>query len=162
MSTFEEIYRAYSDDVYRFACWLCSDTAEAEDIVSETFLRLWGSFEDLQVGTVKAYLLTIARNVFVSGRRRSGRYRQLPEKVSDSSPPPDVATETKDELRAVMAAVKTLPEGERAAFLMRIQHELPYEEIARSLGISLSAAKVRVHRARVKLTKLRSTSGDEP
>jgi DNA-directed RNA polymerase specialized sigma24 family protein len=77
MTTIEEIYRAYFDDVYRFALWLCGDVTEAEDIVSETFPRLWGSFEDLQVATVKAYLLTIARNVFVSQRRRTGRYRQL-------------------------------------------------------------------------------------
>ena len=161
MTTIEEIYRANSDDVYRFACWLCGDVTEAEDIVSETFLRLWGSLDEVQVETVKAYLFTIARNVFVSGRRRSGRYRQLPEKILDHLPPPDLEAEQKDELRSLMDGVQTLPEGERAAFLMRIQHELPYAEIARSLGISLSAAKVRVHRARVKLAELRSISGDE-
>jgi RNA polymerase sigma-70 factor (ECF subfamily) len=161
MTTIEEIYRAHSDDVYRFACWLGGDVAEAEDIVSETFLRLWGSLDEVRVGTVKAYLFVIARNVFVSRRRRSQRYRQLPQKISDDSPPPDVRAEQQDEMRALMDAVQTLPEGERAAFLMRIQHELPYTEIARSLEISLSAAKVRVHRARVKLAQLRSISGDE-
>jgi RNA polymerase sigma-70 factor, ECF subfamily len=60
----------------------------------------------------------------------------------------------------MMEAVQTLPEGERVAFLMRIQHELPYDEIARSLGASLSAAKVRVHRARLKIAEMRSASGE--
>lgn len=40
MSTFEEIYRTYSQDVYRFSCWLCGDPIEAEDIVSEAFVPL--------------------------------------------------------------------------------------------------------------------------
>ena len=159
MSTIEQIYRTHSDDVYRFAYWLCGNVAEAEDIVSETFLRLWGSLDELQVETMKAYLLTIARNVFVSRHRRSGRYRQLPMDVVDRSPPPDVEAEGKDELNALMSAVGKLPEGERAALLMRIQHDVPYVEIARSLGISLAAAKVRVHRARVKLADFRSDYG---
>ena len=45
----------------------------------------------------------------------------------------------------------TLPEIDRAAFVMRVQHELPYAEIARVLEISLAAAKVKVHRVRKKI-----------
>ncbi len=159
MSTIEESYRAYSEEVYRFSCWLCGDSAEAEDIVSETFLRLWGSEDDLQVETMKGLLLTIARNVFISRRRHSRRYKTLPDNVIDSSPPPDSEAEGKDEIRMLMAAVGALPEGERTALLMRMQHDVSYAEIARSLGISLSAAKVRVHRARIKLAEMRSTPG---
>lgn len=161
MSTIEETYRAYSEDVYRFSYWLCGDPAEAEDIVSETFIRLWGSIDDLQVETVKAYLLTIARNVFVSRQRRSKRYRPLPERVTDQAPGPASTAETADECRALMAAMKTLPEGERAALLLRIQHDVSYSEIARSLGISPAAAKVRVHRARIKLAQFRLDFGGE-
>ena len=108
---------------------------------------------------MKAYLLTIARNIFISRRRRSKRYRPLPENLIDRSPPPDVEAEGRDESRALMSAVGALPDGERAALLMRMQHDVSYEEIARSLGISLAAAKVRVHRARIKLAELRSTPG---
>ena len=160
MSTIEEIYRAYSDDVHRFACWLCGDTAEAEDIVSETFLRLWGSLDEVKVETMKAYLLTIARNVFIGRRRRSKRYKPLPENLTDRSPSPELEVEGKDESRALMSALGKLPEGERAALLMRMQHDVPYAEIARSLGISVAAAKVRVHRARIKLTQFRSSQGE--
>jgi DNA-directed RNA polymerase specialized sigma24 family protein len=44
-----------------------------------------------------------------------------------------------------------MPEIDRAAFVMRVQHELPYAEIARALGLSLTATKVKVHRVRRKL-----------
>lgn len=47
--------------------------------------------------------------------------------------------------------LQTLPEIDRAAFVLRVQHDLPYDEIARVLGISLSATKVKVHRVRKKL-----------
>ena len=161
MSTFEEIYRAYSEDVYRFSRWLCGDAIEAEDIVSETFVRLWGSRDDLQVATLKAYLLTIARNVYVSRRRRSQRYEPLSGSPRDRAPLPDEEAETKDELGMMATAITELPEGERTAFLMRTECGLPYEEIARALGISLSAAKVRVHRSRMKLAKQFVNRGDE-
>ena len=48
-------------------------------------------------------------------------------------------------------ALLTLPEIDRSAFVMRVQHELPYAEIARSLELSLTAVKVKVHRVRKKL-----------
>ncbi|MBM4003029.1 MAG: hypothetical protein FJ295_07025 [Planctomycetes bacterium] len=67
------------------------DLTEAEDIVSETFMRLLGSLEDLQVGTVKAYALAIARNGFISRRRRKGRDSELPDGLLDRFPPPDEA-----------------------------------------------------------------------
>jgi RNA polymerase sigma-70 factor, ECF subfamily len=153
MSTFEEIYQTYWEDVYRFSYWLCGDPIEADDIVSETFLRLWGSRDRLQVATMKAYLLTIARNVYVSRRRRSNRYEPLSDSPQDKSPSPDEEAEIKDEMRVLKRAIAELPEGERTAFLMRTMCELSYEEIARALGVSLSAAKVRIHRSRIKLSQ---------
>jgi RNA polymerase sigma-70 factor (ECF subfamily) len=162
MTSVEEIYRTYSRDIYRFARWLGADAHEADDIASETFLRLFGSLDELEVATLKAYLLTIARNVFLTRRRRSARYTRLPEKLPGASPPPDAEAECHDEADALMAAVQALPEGERAALLMHIQHDLPYDEIARGLGISPSAARVRVHRARLKLAESRQALGEKP
>jgi DNA-directed RNA polymerase specialized sigma24 family protein len=51
----------------------------------------------------------------------------------------------------VQKVLQTLPEIDRAAFTLRVQHEPPYAEIARVLGLSLAAAKVKVHRVRKKL-----------
>ncbi len=160
MTDIEELYRRHSKDVYQFACWLSGNSHEAEDIVSETFLRLWGSLDDLKVETVKAYLLTIARNVFLSQRKRAKRRETLPEVIQDNSATPDVRAEQKDEVQATMKAIQLLPESQRACLLMRVQHDVSYEEIARSLGISLSAAKVNVHRARLKLAQLCQLPGE--
>ena len=60
-------------DVYRFALYLSGDPSLADDITSETFIRVWSSPEPVRLATVKAYLLTIARNLYLMERRRSLR-----------------------------------------------------------------------------------------
>ena len=54
----------------------------------------------------------------------------------------------------MLGALRQLPEVDRAALIMRAQDEMPYEEIAQALRLSLSSAKVKVHRARLKLAAL--------
>jgi RNA polymerase sigma-70 factor, ECF subfamily len=155
MTSIEELYRRYARDVYRFAFWLCGHAAEAEDLTSETFVRALIGADNLKTATVKAYLLAITRNVFLQGRRRSRSRCELDPELPDPASGPDGKAEQADELCAAMRIIQQLPEVDRAAFLMRIEHDMPYEEIARSLGLSLSAAKVKVHRARIKLAALR-------
>jgi DNA-directed RNA polymerase specialized sigma24 family protein len=65
MITFHDLYERYAADVYRFAYWLTSHQADAEDITSETFVRAWVGRERIQVETVKAYLLTIAPPIYI-------------------------------------------------------------------------------------------------
>lgn len=155
MASIEELYRRYAQDVYRFAFWLCGNAHDAEDIASETFVRAWAGADDLRMSTVKAYLLVIARNLFLQ-QQRSRRHGELDPNLPDPAPRPDEIVEHRDELRVVMREMQKLPEVDRAALLMRVQEGLPYEEIARCLGVSLAAAKVKVHRARLKLAAVRT------
>jgi RNA polymerase sigma factor (sigma-70 family) len=67
-----ELYRTYSADVHRFALYLSGEPAMAEDLVSETFARLWHARARVDLSTVKAYLFTIARNLYLQ-ELRSGR-----------------------------------------------------------------------------------------
>lgn len=69
----------------------------------------------------------------------------------DPAPGPDQVVESQLELLRVQRSLQRLPEIDRAAFILRVQHELPYVEIARVLGLSLAAAKVKVHRVRKRL-----------
>ena len=64
---FAGVYRRHAADVFRYALFLCGDRTRAEDIVSETFVRVWGARERVELTTVRAYLLAIARNVFLKG-----------------------------------------------------------------------------------------------
>ena len=65
-------------------------------------------------------------------------------------------------LQSVLRALHDLPEVDRAAVLMRANGELPYQEIAAALRISVTAAKVKVHRARLRLAEALETRGARP
>jgi RNA polymerase sigma-70 factor, ECF subfamily len=155
MTDFITLYKKYAPDVFRFALYLCGDRAQAEDITSETFVRVWTSSEPIRVATVKGYLFTIARNLFLHGLRRKSRHVQLDRELPDTQANPYVQAEQKEEVRALLAGLQELPEVDRAALLMRAVDGMPYEEISRALGISLASTKVKIHRARLVLAGIR-------
>lgn len=74
--------------------------------------------------------------------------------MTDSRPGPEKLAGDQEQLRLVMGALAGIPEVDRAAVLMRADEGLAYEEIAVALGISVASAKVKVHRARLKLAEL--------
>ena len=155
MLKFQDLYESYADEVYRFAFWLAGDGFEAEDITSETFVRAWTSRNRIRTETLKAYLFAIARNVYLEHHRKTRREVTLEDVHSDPSPGPDEVIEYRLQLQEIQNFLQTLPECDRTAFILRVQHELPYAEIARVLKLSLSAAKVKVHRVRKKLLATR-------
>lgn len=155
MTDFSTLYRRYAPDVFRFALYLSGDRHSAEDITSETFVRAWTSPEPIRTATVKSYLLTIARHLHLQGLRRSRRHVELDETLRDPRPGPHAEAERSSQLDAVLAELGRLPEVDRAALLLRAVEGLPYDEIAQALGISLSAVKVKIHRARAALFGLR-------
>ena len=158
MDTLSEIYQRYAHELYRFALGLSGDPAWAEYLTAETFVRALVSPNPIRTRTVKAYLVTIARNLYLQAWRKERRMMVLNENLSDSRPGPERLAERQDELRAILAGLQTLPEMDRTALLMRAQDELPYDVIASVLGISLAAVKIKIHRARLKLAKIAKDS----
>ncbi len=155
MLNFQTLYESYAADVYRFAVWLAKDRFEADDITSETFVRAWAHNSKIRTETLKAYLFTIARNVYLEWQRKETRLTVLNDVYSDPSPSSDTLVDSQIELDHVRQLLHTLPEVDRTAFILRVQHELPYAEIARVLELSLTAVKVKVHRVRKKLLTAR-------
>jgi RNA polymerase sigma-70 factor (ECF subfamily) len=151
MLNFHDLYETYAADIYRFAFWLTGDSSEAEDITSETFIRAWVKNNTIRTETLKAYLFTIARNIYLEDQRNKPQQISLEDSYPDPAPSPEKLVESLFQIRSIHRFLQTLPEIDRAAFIMRVQQELPYAEIARILDISLSAAKVKVHRVRKKL-----------
>jgi RNA polymerase sigma-70 factor (ECF subfamily) len=156
--TFEQLYTTYFPDVYRFAVWLTRDTAQAEDVASETFVRAWGRRDRLRTETLKGYLFAIARNIFLKHRHASNKNQQLPEELPDGAPDPHRTASARVDLDRVTRTLAQMPALDRMALVLRTEHSLPYEEIARILEISMGAARVKVHRARRRLLALTMTN----
>jgi RNA polymerase sigma-70 factor (ECF subfamily) len=148
------LYTRSAAHVHRFALYLCGDRALADDLTSETFLRAWNSAAPIREATVKAYLFTIVRHLYLSEIGRTSRHVELTDVIPSASPGQHERLESGTALRTVQRALKQLPEIDRAALLMRTQDGMPYEQIAQVLDISVPNAKVKVHRARLKLATL--------
>jgi RNA polymerase sigma-70 factor (ECF subfamily) len=151
MINFQDLYESYSAEVYRFALWLAGNISEAEDITSETFIRAWAHHTKIRTETLKAYLLTISRNIYLQHQRKKRRQVVLEDVHTDPAPGPEKLTESQLQLQNVQKILQALPEVDRAAFVLRVQHDLAYDEISRVLKLSITATKVKVYRVRKKL-----------
>ncbi|MEM7334005.1 MAG: RNA polymerase sigma factor [Chloroflexota bacterium] len=154
MNSLSDIYQQYAPDVYRFALGLSGDSALADDITAETFVRVLVSAKPIEMETVKGYLFTIARNLYLEGLRKSKRLTDLDDSLTDRAYSVEGITQRREELNKVLSGLQQLPEIDRAALLMRVEYGMAYTAVAETLNISLSAAKVKIHRARIKLAKL--------
>src|SRR5262249_18701297 len=148
---FHSLFARHSQDVFRFTLYLSGDPSLAEEITQETFVRAWVNSSEIRGGTVKAYLLTIARNLFLTERKRTARQVALDHNLIDPRPDPHALLEVRAELNFVLKALQALPEVDRAALLLHVQDGLSYAAVATALEVSIPAIKVRIHRARIKL-----------
>lgn len=151
MLSFKYLYETYVSDVYRFALWLSGERDEAEDITSETFIRAWVRFTTIRTETLKAYLLTIARHIYLDRLKKTRRTLVLNDIYADPNPGPEDVAETNLELQRIQRILYKMPEVDRSAFILRVLYELPYAEVARILKLSLTNAKVKVHRVRKRI-----------
>src|ERR1700693_603400 len=141
MTDFSSLYKKYAPDVHRCALYLTNERGEVEEIPSETFVRAWTSPEPIEMATVKGYLFTIARNLFLQGLRKKSRHVPLDDDLCDRQAGPYARAEQNEKLDSVLAELQRLPEASRAALLMHAVDGMPYEEIARVLDISLARSE---------------------
>jgi RNA polymerase sigma-70 factor (ECF subfamily) len=149
---FADLYDTYSAAVFRYVLRLSANRALAEDLTSETFLRVWTAPDRLRIETVRAYLYAIARNLCLQDARTRKRQSPLEPEHLDRGATPDY--ERQDEARRVLDAVAALPELERSALLLRVEEGLPYNEIAQILNLSPANVRIKVHRARLRLATI--------
>lgn len=149
--SFHELYSKYAKDVFKFVFWLSGNVQDTEDITSETFTKIWLSKIDIKTKTVKAYLFTIARNLYLQKIRNKNKFVEIDESIHDTNPGPGRTTEAKSDLQATLKAMQLLPEMDRTILILHAKQQLSYPEIAQLAGLSIAAIKVKVYRARLKL-----------
>ena len=148
---FNQLAKAYSTDLYRYAVWICHNDALANDLVQETFLRAWRALDSLNdVGAAKSWLNTILRREYArTFERKVPKFTDLDTAVVVDSEEraPDEQTE-RDLLRNSMMK---LPPKYRDPLLLQVVFGHSCAEISEQLGISKSAVMTQLFRAREKL-----------
>ena len=159
MLAFESLVQMHQQRVYAHCYRQVSNSAEAEDLSAETFLRAFQHLSSLRAEpSIIHWLLHVANNLAISLlRKRSTRPTvELDEarEVASNTPTPEEQLITRSRQEVVRRCLDTLPPKERTAVLMFYLEERPLDEIAAVLGCGVAGAKSRVHRARHKLKAL--------
>ncbi|MDY4965786.1 MAG: sigma-70 family RNA polymerase sigma factor [Dysosmobacter sp.] len=153
---FEEIYRRYFGDVYRYLLRLSGSETAAEDVTSETFLRAMQALPRFRGDCdVRVWLCRIARNTYFSTRRDPDNQpmEEPGEERAGSVPSPEEETLRREEGRRLRQLLHDLEEPYREVFLWRHYGDLSFREIGQLFGKSENWACVTYHRARGKLRK---------
>ncbi len=164
-ATFEELALPLFDQLYNFARWLTRDTAEAEDLVQETYTKALRGFSSFQEGTnFRAWMYRILRNSFLSSRTGLKITVPLAEEddeyvaANDSTPESLLIAQTTRE--TVQQALEQLPVHFREILLLCEAEEMSYQEIAETLNVPIGTVMSRLFRARKALRKILEQTPD--
>lgn len=160
--------RRFQRRVYGLAYSILSDSAAAEEVAQETFLRAWrhAAGYDPRRGRVATWILTICRNAasdVLRMRRAEPVDPQTLVAMAAASQEPDPAERatTEDARRALIGAIGELPEDQRRALLMAAFQGRTAREIAEVEGIPLGTAKTRIRAAMIKLRAAMEVHGEQ-
>jgi RNA polymerase sigma-70 factor, ECF subfamily len=147
---FAELVDAYYSRINRWLYGLTGNTHTAEDLTQDTFLKAWAALPSFQGTGFRAWLFRIAGNLLIDSKRgpRGVKPEQLPEGITARDPGPVAVVLGREGQTVVQQACERLPVKLRAAFLLRTQEELEFEEIARVLEITEETVRWRVFKAR--------------
>jgi len=157
---FEAEAMQHINDLYRTAVRLTRDTTEADDLVQETYMQAWKSFDHYEPGTnCRAWLYKILFNKFDHHRRKKytqAKYFQEADELvfANSVHTPSVPEHLTD--TEVIAALDKLPEHYRSVVLLADVHDFDYKEVAQILDIPIGTVMSRLNRGRTQLRKLLS------
>lgn len=161
-AAFRALVERYQHVVVGMIAKMLNDPTEAEDLAQRVFLRVWKHAKRWKPeAKFTTYLFTIARNLTYNESRRRSRKKEVSadqrsedfgsESPADSRIEPDAETLRNEMHDEIDRAIASLPENQRAAVVLYAYESLPYEEIAKVLGTSVSSVKSLIFRGRTTL-----------
>ncbi|MCL4448134.1 MAG: RNA polymerase sigma factor [Actinobacteria bacterium] len=160
---FERLVRLTYKDLYSLAFRLTGNDNDASDVLQESYLRAYTSIRKFrQESTFMTWMYRITANCAATSNTKRKRlsWEELSEQIlisddpnvvgSNNATPEDITAQVED-LGKVASAIRLLPPRLRMVVVLKDVYGLPHEAIATELGISQTAAKVRLHRARLVL-----------
>jgi RNA polymerase sigma-70 factor (ECF subfamily) len=150
-ATFDQLARAYSTDLYRYAMWICGNDALAQDLVQETFLRAWKALESLQdVGAAKSWLITILRREYArTFERKVPQFTDF--EAIDLPDERELKPDDQAEIRNLRAGIMRLAPKYRDPLLLQVVMGMSCDEIAGQLDVSKNTVMTQLFRAREQL-----------
>lgn len=159
-AAFGALVRDHQDEVYTLARRLVGDPHLAFDVAQEALIRAWRALPKFRGDSrFSTWLYRITVNTSWTLKKRAGRHRATPidEHTHVAAPfdshHPEVAGEILELRGRLRYALDRLPEAQREVVVLKDIYGWSHAEIADSMGITVTAAKVRLHRARARLAR---------
>jgi RNA polymerase sigma-70 factor (ECF subfamily) len=151
-SAFTELVTRYQSAVYNMASRMLGDPTDAEDAAQEVFVRAWNQLHTFQLDRrFSTWLLSIASHHCIDVLRRRKPTAPLDGValyVQSDEPEPDEIVLRGEQREMVQSLINALPEKYKAVTLLRYYSDMSYDEIAQATGLTESAVKTQLHRAR--------------
>lgn len=153
--TFEFIYNTYAKEIRRFLFFKTQDVANAEDILQDTFVKLWDNCSKVDYNKVKSYIYTIANNMFLNEKKHEKVVRTYSKNNGkfDTNESPEFIMLEKEFMEKLENTIAALPEKQREVFLLNRIEKKKYKEISEILNISVKAVEKRMHLALLTMRK---------
>jgi len=157
---FEVLARQNKDAVYRQLVRVCGNQEDAEDVLIEALLKAYRNLDSLRESSAfRAWLAQIGRRVCWQLKQREALLPIIQlsaienggEALVANAPSAETQAARQEMKQMIQRAIESLPLRERKVYQLREVEELPGEQVARRLGISVAAMKSRLHRARANL-----------
>ena len=160
-AAFGELARLHQHEVYTLAVRLVGDRTLAADVTQEALVRAWKAISRFRGdSSFSTWLYRVTANVAWTLKGRAARLAtydldsMVRQPQADSSGDPEVAGE-RAELRVNLKnALNRLPHHQRAIVILKDVYGWSHKEIAESMSISVTASKVRLHRAHLRLREM--------
>jgi len=139
---------SYADGLYRFILKNIKDTDSAQDIVQDTFEKVWLKLDEVSAETAKSYLFTVAYRTMIDQIRKDKFSTDFNEEIHNNQ----YTYNTFNDLKTVIdLALKTLSHIQRSVILLRDYEGYSYEEIGEITGMNQSQVKIHIYRGRMAL-----------
>lgn len=141
------------NQLYRLAQRITLDSAEAEDIVQETLIKIWNRRDTWdEIDNMEAFCLTVCRNLSLDSIKRRDNRNESIDRTQidhpDNALTPSDRTIQRDQVAWVRQIVDSLPEKQRSCIQLRDFEGKTYKDIARILEISEEQVKINIFRGR--------------
>jgi len=144
---FENTFNTHAKDLKRFLFFKTQDMDLAEDILQDTFIKLWENCENVTFSKLKSYLYTVANNIFLNNIKHQKvvqKHKTNSLRIVENETPEFLLVE-KEFLHKIERVIESLPQKEREVFLLNRIEKKKYKEIAEMLNISIKTVEKRMH-----------------
>ena len=171
LDAFDQLYGLYERRIYNFGLRMSGSTDDAEDVTSETFIRVFNAVQNFRgEANFSTWVFRIAHNVFLDMRKKAKAHPQtslqeaveleeseVTRQIVDPNPQPQQVAQQRELNKILQEAIDSLPDYQKTMVVLYHTQNKSYEDIADIMNLPIGTVKSRLNRARIALkSKLQS------